>query len=212
MKHGSKYKTKPLREALHSSFGDDLLYGGRRKAHLSYTTQVAVTATSGTGEMGLVLANYSRQEESEPSYRFEFPHHLQIWEAASATSAAPSFFKPFKTTKYPCKAYLDGALYHNNPASVANHERKFLWPDVAENLPDILLSLGTGKYGQKLEAKIAELDPLPGKQQQITRSSNPDVAANSKRKNKPKWKRMKSYKLITKLFSVLVRVPSWFRT
>ena len=212
MFHGSKYKTQPLRDALHSAFGDELLYGGRRKAHLSYTTQVAVTATSGTGEMGLVLANYSRHEESEPSYRFEFPHHLQIWEAASATSAAPSFFKPFITTRYPFKAYLDGALYHNNPASVANHERKFLWPDVAENPPDILLSLGTGKYGRRLEEQIAELDPFSGRQQPTTRSSNPDVAAKSKRKNKPKWKRGNSYKLIAKLFSVLVGVPLCFRT
>lgn len=88
MKHGSKYKTTPLREALRSAFGEDLLYGGHRKAHLSYTTQVAVTATSGTGETGLALANYSRHEESKPSYNFAFPHYLQIWEAACATSAA----------------------------------------------------------------------------------------------------------------------------
>lgn len=212
MRHGSKYKTQPLREALHSAFGDDLLYGGRRKAHLGYTTQVAVTAASGTGETGLVLANYSRHEESEPSYRFEFPHHLQIWEAASATSAAPSFFKPFKSTRYPYKAYLDGALYHNNPASVANHERKFLWPDVAENPPDILLSLGTGKHGRRLDEQIAELDPLPGRQQQTTRSSNPDMGGKSKWKTKPKWMRANSYKLIAKLFSVLVSLLLFFRT
>ncbi|KAL8762431.1 MAG: hypothetical protein Q9184_001559 [Pyrenodesmia sp. 2 TL-2023] len=201
--HGSKYKTRPLREALHSAFGEELLYGGSRKAHLSYTTQVAVTATSGTGEQGLVLANYSRHEESEPSYRFEFPHHLQIWEAASATSAAPSFFKPYMTARYPFKTYLDGALYHNNPASVANNERKFLWPDVAENSPDILLSLGTGKYGRLLEEKIVGLQPPPGRQHQTTRSSNPDAAAKSKRKLKPNWKRGNSYKLVAKFFSVL---------
>lgn len=210
MRHGSKYKTRPLREALHSAFGDELLYGGRRKTHLSDTTQVAVTATSGTGETGLVLANYSRHEEGEPSYRFEFPHHLQIWEAASATSAAPSLFKPFKTARFPYKAYLDGALYHNNPASVANHESKFLWPDVAENPPDILLSLGTGKYGRRLEEQIAELDPFSGRLQ-TTRSSNPDMAAKSKRKNQPWWKRGNSYKRIAKLFSVLVSVLLCFR-
>ncbi|KAI9691461.1 MAG: hypothetical protein M1822_007532 [Bathelium mastoideum] len=198
--HGSKYKTTPLREALHTAFGDESLYGGRRKAHLSYNTQVAVTATSGTGEMGLVLANYSRHEESEPSYKFEFPHHLQIWEAASATSAAPSFFKPFHVNRgYTWRTYLDGALYHNNPARVANHERKFLWPDVAGNPPDILLSLGTGKYGRQLEEQLAELDPLPGKQQP-PRSSNPDMAAKSKKKHK----RGKTSIIVAKLFSVLV--------
>ena len=212
MRHGSKYKTRPLREALRSAFGDELLYGDRQKAHPSYTTKVAVTAASGTGEMGLVLANYSRHEESEPSYTFEFPHHLQIWEAASATSAAPSFFKPFKSTTAPSKKYLDGALYHNNPASVANHERKFLWPDVAENPPDILLSLGTGKYGKRLEERIAELDSLPGRQLQTTRSRNADMAEKSNRKNKSKWKRGNSYKLIAHYFGVLVGIPLCFCT
>ena len=210
--HGSKYKTQPLREALKSAFGDELFYGGRRKTYLGYTNQVAVTATSGTGEMGLVLANYSRHEESEPSYRFDFPHRLRLWEAASATSAAPSFFKPFKSCSYPFKSYLDGALYHNNPASVANHERKFLWPDVAENLPDILLSLGTGIYGQRLQEQIAELDSTPGRQQQTTRSSNPDMAAKSKRKKKPNWKRGNSYKRIANFFNVLVGAPLCLRT
>ena len=212
-RHKSKYKTRPLHSALHAAFGEDLLYGGRRKAHLSYTTQVAVTATSGTGETGLVLANYSRPEESEPTYRFEFPHRLQIWEAASATSAAPSFFKPFTTSnRWPSSTYLDGALYHNNPASVANNERKVLWPDVAENPPDILLSLGTGKYGRQLEEQIADLDPLPDRQQQTTRSSNPGIAAKSKRDKKPRWKRGSSYRFITKHFSVLVSVHLCFRT
>lgn len=210
MCHGSKYKTKPLHEALYSAFGGELLYGGPRKTHLSDTTQVAVTATSGTGETGLVLPNYSRHEEGEPSYRFEFAHNLMIWEAASATSAAPSFFKPFKTRRLPCKAYLDGALYQNNPASVANHERKFLWPDVAENPPDILLSLGTGKYGRRLEEQIAELEPFLGRLQ-TARSSNPDMAANSKRKNQSRWKPGNPYKRITKLFGVLVSVLLCFR-
>ncbi|KAL8902691.1 MAG: hypothetical protein Q9207_004458 [Kuettlingeria erythrocarpa] len=208
--HGSKYKTKPLRDALYSAFGEELLYGGSRKAHLSHTTHVAVTATSGTGEKGLVLANYSRHEEGEPSYRFEFPHHLQLWEAASATSAAPKFFKPFTSATYPCKTYLDGALYHNNPASVANNERKSLWPDVAENTPDILLSLGTGKDGRLEELTVA-LEPTPGRQHQTARSSNPHTAAKSKRKLKLKWKPGNSYKLVAKFFSVLVSVPLRFR-
>ena len=206
-RHGSKYKTSPLRQALRIAFGNDLLYGARPKAHLSYSTQVAVTATTGTGETGVVLANYSRHEESESSYKFEFPHRLRIWEAAAATSAAPSFFKPFYATSSPFKTYLDGALYHNNPASVANHERKFLWPDVAESPPDILLSLGTGKFGQRMEEQMAELAPQPSKSQQATRSSNAELAAKPTRRKKPRWKRAGSYNFVNKLFSVLVSQP-----
>ena len=169
-----------------------------------------MTATSGTGESGLVLANYVRQEGSEPTYRFEFPHFLQIWEAASATSAAPSFFKPFKKL-WPPKTYLDGALYHNNPARVAENERKLLWPDVAENPPDIFLSVGTGKYGQRLEEQIAEFDPLPDRQQHAKRPSISGTVAKPKQDSKKsKWGG--SYRFITKHFSVLVSVCSCFRT
>lgn len=149
--HGSKYKTQPLRRALLSSFGKEQLYGGQKAAHRVYNTHVAVTAASGTGEEAIVLANYSRHDENEPRYRFEFPHHLRIWEAASATSAAPSFFKPF--TSSIGRTYLDGAVYYNNPVKVANHERKILWPDVAENPPDIILSLGTGQNGRQIQEK-----------------------------------------------------------
>ena len=202
--HGSKYKTTPLRQALRTAFGNDLLYGGRPKAHLSYSTQVAVTTSTLTGETGVVLANYSRHEENESSYKFEFPHQLQIWEAAAATSAAPSFFKAFRAATYPYTTYLDGALYHNNPASVANHERKFLWPDVAENSPDILLSLGTGKFGQQMEKQMAELAPQPVKLQQTTRSSNAELAPKSSRRTKPRWKRAGTSKFVNTFFSVLV--------
>jgi hypothetical protein len=41
-------------------------------------------------------------------------------------------------------SYIDGALFYNNPATVANQERKLLWPDASGQQPDILLSIGTG--------------------------------------------------------------------
>lgn len=64
-------------------------------------------------------------------------------DSARATSAAPPFFKPF--TKEDTKTgYLDGALYHNCPVLVAHHERRTIWPDIADALPDVLLSIGTG--------------------------------------------------------------------
>jgi patatin-like phospholipase/acyl hydrolase len=223
--HGSKYKTTPLRDALFSTFGEAELYGGRRKAHCDYNIQVAVTATSGTGEEGLILANYSRHEENETNYKFEFPHNLQIWEAASATSAAPSFFKPFVCFD-PHRTYLDGAIYYNNPVRVANHERKFLWPDVADNPPDILLSIGTGKNGQRMKEElqieltdrsaIRQTKPNPGnwliKWQQKLRSER----SQHLKKEKPST-------LVSKFFSVLVcteplfapamdmRIP-WYRS
>lgn len=61
---------------------------------------------------------------------------------ARGTSAAPSYFKPFRS-KNNCRGYMDGALYHNNPVQVADLERRLIWPDSESFPPDILLSIGT---------------------------------------------------------------------
>ena len=61
---------------------------------------------------------------------------------ARATSAAPSYFKAFRS-KRNRRGYLDGALYHNNPIRVADLERRLIWPDTESSPPDILLSIGT---------------------------------------------------------------------
>ena len=62
---------------------------------------------------------------------------------ARATSAAPSYFRPF-VNKETNETFLDGAVYYNNPCKVAYHESKLIWHDVADRHPDILLSIGTG--------------------------------------------------------------------
>lgn len=200
LKHGSKYKTQPLQHALHEVFGEEQLYGGLRKAYCVYDTKVAVTATSGTGQRAVVLANYSRQEENEPNYKFEFPHGLQVWEAASATSAAPSFFKPFESPGK--QIYLDGAIYYNNPVKVANNERRFLWPDVADADPDIILSVGTGMNGHKIYEELeSDLTERQNVRQAKPQSSNrfsrlrTNIIANLK---------AKPFKLVNQYFQVLV--------
>lgn len=73
--------------------------------------------------------------------------------SARATSAAPGYFKPFIHEKTGI-GYLDGALYYNNPARVANMEYKLIWPDTMNLPPDILLSIGTGHNAELAAAKI----------------------------------------------------------
>ncbi|KAI6752499.1 hypothetical protein HG530_013868 [Fusarium avenaceum] len=77
--------------------------------------------------------NLSR--EDEPSKDFK------IWEAARATSAAPTFFQPYvhPETK---RTYVDGALIYNNPVSLAYSEVNKIWPGSLP--PDLVLSIGTG--------------------------------------------------------------------
>ena len=81
-------------------------------------------------------------------YEFERPHdpeaEIKVWEAMAATCAAPTYFRPF-VHPVTNRTYLDGALLNNNPARLANEERKAIWPDVSDQDPDILLSLGTGQ-------------------------------------------------------------------
>lgn len=68
---------------------------------------------------------------------------------ARATSAAPSYFKTFRSERNR-RGYLDGALYHNNPVRVADLERRLIWPNTESSPPDILLSIGTGCNGTTL--------------------------------------------------------------
>ncbi len=207
LKHGSKYKTQPLQNALREVFDKEQLYGGPRKAHYEYDTKVAVTTTSGTGQRAIVLANYSRQEENEPNYKFEFPHDLQIWEAAGATSAAPPFFKPFES--HAKQTYLDGAIYYNNPVKVADNERKFLWPDVADASPDIILPIGTGMNKQKIDEEL-ENDST---HRSTVRQAKPKSASRSSRLKeniRTKSANAKLFKVVSNYFQVLVGVMYHF--
>ena len=164
LKLTSKYSTGPFRETLIHNFGEDHLFGnyGERSSYVN--TKVAVTATDKTGSKAIIIANYSRKEDEKSSLRpaeYEFlrPDRfeigLSIADAAAATSAAPTFFKPFEHADTH-RTYLDGAIYHNNPVRLMNHERKLIWPDVADRAPDLFLSIGTSQ--NKADPRVEQPD------------------------------------------------------
>lgn len=62
----------------------------------------------------------------------------RIWEAARATSAAPTFFQPITINGV---KYGDGGTGWNNPTAEALAEARHIWPN---RLIGCLLSLGTG--------------------------------------------------------------------
>ena len=151
--HATKYETTPLRNVLENNFGHAHLFGGNSKIDTNHAAKIAVAATDEVGERPIILANYSRKDTTQKKLRktyYDFPRpdnphlELKVWEAAAATSATPSLFKPFvhRPTK---RTYLDGALYQNNPIELVHRERMLLWPDVADKHPDILLSIGTSQ-------------------------------------------------------------------
>ena len=162
---GSRYRTTPLHEALRSSLGQRRLYGGHQRTPEVYSTKVAVTTCSGTGSEAIMLTNYCRHEDNLP-YRVEFSYGsspgMRVWQAAAATSAAPSYFRPFEVqldsrdsrVAKIHKKYMDGGLYYNNPARAANLEYKLIWPEIAKCHPDIFLSLGTGQKLADTEKRL----------------------------------------------------------
>ena len=65
--------------------------------------------------------------------------NCKIWEAARATTAAPTFFKPATIGKH---TFIDGGLGNNNPTNRALREVSRVFPNGSLAC---LLSLGTGK-------------------------------------------------------------------
>ena len=81
-----------------------------------------------------------------------------IWEAARATTAAPSFFAPITINDpKPPASYVDGGLKHNNPSEVAIEEAKLLWPNAKRFC---LVSIGTGKQKVSKLPKPVSNNPL----------------------------------------------------
>lgn len=86
-----------------------------------------------------------------------------IWEAARATSAAPTFFKPIKIKiPAPGGTFVDGGLTHNNPAELALSEAQRIWSTVKRFC---LVSIGTGrsKSVKIVDTNSYQLDGLRSK-------------------------------------------------
>jgi len=74
------------------------------------------------------------------SYGF-YKDHCPIWQAARATTAAPTYFPPaWVTVPSPAEWYIDGGVTQNNPSPVVLQEAKELWK--AKRC--LLVSVGTG--------------------------------------------------------------------
>ncbi|KAF6818372.1 hypothetical protein CMUS01_11936 [Colletotrichum musicola] len=164
LNHGSMYKTKPFEAILQQMFqADRPLFGGADDQSETHT-KVAVTATTSIEQQPVILTNYNRPDiaENEAPYRFVRSSNpsrdFKVWEAARATSAAPLYRQAFTKTS-DNSSYIDGAMYHNCPVAVAHHERQMIWPDIANRVPDILLSIGTGSTKAEKSEQAPRHDP-----------------------------------------------------
>lgn len=173
-----KYKTAGIVGALQESFGDDFLFGQPRGSTQPQESdgmlvpsaqdqvKVAVVACLEGRNQPCLIANYSRNplscvsEQDILQREDEQANDFRTWQAARATSAAHTIFKPYyhEDTR---RTYVDGAVVRNNPVQVAFDESQRIWPSCR---PDIIISLGTGimvdEGGKHVSAKNQTVENL----------------------------------------------------
>jgi predicted acylesterase/phospholipase RssA len=131
------FSEEPLVKALKDIIRE---YTGSEDASMADTDQspnfcpVFVVATEGQDAGGPV--------KLFRSYGF-YKDQCPIWQAARATSAAPSYFRPaWVNVPAPGGWYIDGGLRRNNPSEVALSEARKYWKVVRRFC---IVNIGTGK-------------------------------------------------------------------
>lgn len=84
---------------------------------------------------------FSYDIQNDCPYYFNSKDNYCVWQAARATSAAPTFFPAAKFSEKPDSIFVDGGVYINNPALALLIQAKDLYPNEQNFL---LISLGTG--------------------------------------------------------------------
>ena len=114
--------------------GDDYTMGGSQAQQGTKTFVVATKAVHADG-VPTVFRSYKGNGVR--------PSRCKIWQAARATSAAPSYFREmFIDDPPPGMDFMDGGLLHNNPSSIALQEARCIWPTIKHFG---LVSIGTGR-------------------------------------------------------------------
>lgn len=138
----SKWSVKPAEEFLQKYFGD---------LRMSQTvTDVVITSMDTKSKTLFPFSTYVAKK----SKLYDF----YMWQAGRATSAAPTFFKPYELDLkgWATLTLVDGGIGANNPGILGVMEAKKLYPDREY----ILVSLGTGKTSEL--GKVASKGNLAG--------------------------------------------------
>ena len=122
---------------LRDDFGDLNLSETARCASIPKMAIVS-TATNLPTLTPFVFRNYNLPPNTPSQYPGSCNAH--VWEAVRASSAAPGYFEEYKLRDI---VHQDGGIIVNNPAALAIHEVRLLWPK--EEI-QCLVSLGTGRY------------------------------------------------------------------
>ena len=107
-------------------------------------------------DIEVMVTCYDIERRSPFFLKSWYPTHgsVKIWEAARATSAAPTFFEPVQLQiGNKERNLIDGGIFINSPAVSAYAEAKRIFPDEKDFF---VLSLGTGTFTKRLEYKEAK--------------------------------------------------------
>lgn len=125
------YSSEGLEEYLKEKFGLD-----KKLSQLDSGSDVSVFSYDIQNDCPYYFSSKRASTSPEDDYA--------IWQAARATSAAPTYFRAAKfSSQQNCPIYVDGGTYINNPALELLIHAKNLSPNQQDCL---VLSLGTGNF------------------------------------------------------------------
>ena len=147
----------------HSRFSAEPLEKALKRVVADATKDEKTPLADNTADSCPVFVVSTRGQVAGPvklfrSYGFH-QNQCPVWEAARATTAAPTYFPPaWVTVPSPGEWYIDGGVTQNNPSPVALKEAKELWK--AKRC--FLVSIGTGvqKHANFIGKKKAPDDAL----------------------------------------------------
>uniref|UniRef100_A0A7N6B845 PNPLA domain-containing protein n=1 Tax=Anabas testudineus TaxID=64144 RepID=A0A7N6B845_ANATE len=132
------YDSEIWENILKERMGDGSMIESARDPNCPKVSAVSTIVNRGLPLKAHVFRNYRLMPGVRSHYLGDCKH--KMWQAIRASSAAPGYFQEFVLGT---DLHQDGGLLINNPAALAIHECKCLWP----NTPlQCVLSLGTGRY------------------------------------------------------------------
>lgn len=129
-----KYPTEGIEHVLREYFGETRVADA--------LTDILVTSYDIERRKPFFFKRHRALDDSD----FNWP----MWQAARATSAAPTYFEPAKLDAENGKDYfalIDGGVFANNPAMCAYAEARHIWPKETSFL---VVSLGTGELTRSI--------------------------------------------------------------
>ena len=143
----AQYSSLPFQKILLDILGESSMASSRADPSVPLVFAVASKMTSNPTKLCL-FRNYAYEDEGSPltsgrSGRWEGSFRVQQRVALRATTAAPTIFKPVLLRD---EFYVDGGVVCSNPAGLALHEAKMLYPHTPVEL---IVSLGTGKFEEE---------------------------------------------------------------